>query len=230
MTVEVRVVWGDGYAQFVLGHGNPVGDQVRIAWDEFEVEVDASEVFTAAEASPIFEHYFHTATVPEGLHWRRILTGSEAHVWIALEQEDGFPPFSEEQLHTRAVGGGLYELLTTPVFARGVAVGDLLAVTDVDGELWATEVAAEGDHWCGRVVALGGFDEDRIAEILVSMGATVSPTPYGVLTFDASPDVDAEHFIAELDAGVAAGDWDYDLSVAPTLHGEATEEPRPTKA
>lgn len=139
-----------------------------------------------------------------------------AHVWISLPQDDeGYPPFTEEQLHTREVDTDLHEVLSVPVFAKGIAVGDTLATRTVGDELWATHVESEGDRWCVRIVPLGGYDEERIVEVFDSMGAAAARTPYGVVTVDVGPEVDAQHLMAELDSGLDEGDWDYDVGVTP---------------
>lgn len=138
------------------------------------------------------------------------------HVWISLTQdEDGYPPYTQEQLPTREVGPDLHEVLAVPVFAKGIAVGDVLATQSVGDEIWATSVSDEGDRWCARVVGLGGFDEDRIVEIFESMGGTASITSYGVVTLDFGPQVDGEHVVNELRAGRDEGDWDFDVGVVP---------------
>lgn len=140
-----------------------------------------------------------------------------AHVWISLAQdEDGYPPFTEEQLHTREVGTDRHEVLSVPAFAKGIAVGDILATKSVGEELWATHVESEGKRWCVRIVALGGFDDERIVEVFDSMGALATKTPYGVVTLDVGPDVDAQHLLAELESGLTEGNWDYDVGVMPT--------------
>ena len=47
------------------------------------------------------------------------------------------------------------------------------------------------------------------------MGANATLTPYGIVTLDVGPQVDADHLMAELRAGREAGDWDYDVGVSP---------------
>lgn len=76
MTVEMRVADPDGgFEQFTLGKGPAEGDPVAVPWQNHVVEVYPAEVFTAEEAQPIFEQYFRTGTVPEGLYRRSLDLG-----------------------------------------------------------------------------------------------------------------------------------------------------------
>ncbi|MGA4506848.1 DUF4265 domain-containing protein [Propionibacteriaceae bacterium G1746] len=140
-----------------------------------------------------------------------------SHIWISLPQdEDGYPPFAEEQLHTTPVGENLHRLEATPAFAVGIAVDDVLRTqTLADGTEWATEVVEQGDHWCSRIVGLNGYEHERIVEIMASMGGTAADTPYGLVTVDFDASVDVKHVLAELEAGRREGDWDFDLGVDP---------------
>ncbi|GAB3716486.1 DUF4265 domain-containing protein [Mariniluteicoccus flavus] len=137
------------------------------------------------------------------------------HLWIALEQDDdGYPPFVEEELHATAVGPDLYRIDRAPAFAYGIAVGDVVATTTTeDGRVWATSVAVEGDHWCARVVPLGGVEMGRVVKVFTSMGVNASATDYGVVTLDVPAGVEVEHVLAELRAGRDEGDWDFDVGV-----------------
>ena len=140
-----------------------------------------------------------------------------SHVWISLPQdEDGYPPFTEEQLHVHEVAPGEYELDAPPAFAHGIAVGDVLGTQSMDdGTVWVTHVVQTGDHWCSRVVPLNSFSMDRVVEVFASMGVTARATDFGVATLDVGPEVDVAHVMAELEAGRAEGDWDFDLGVDP---------------
>lgn len=74
MTIERRRSLPEGgYGLFVLGHGPAEGTElVEIPWDQHVVQVYPSEVFTGEQACTVFEQYFHSATVPDGLHERRL--------------------------------------------------------------------------------------------------------------------------------------------------------------
>lgn len=140
-----------------------------------------------------------------------------AHVWISLQQdEDGYPPYAEEQLHTTEVGENQHKLESTPAFAPGIAVGDVLGTQTMEnGEIWATHVEQTGDHWCSRIVPLNGTPEQRILDVMASMGGTARETPYGLVTVDFDAGADVKHVMAELEAGRADGEWDFDLGVDP---------------
>lgn len=142
-----------------------------------------------------------------------------AHIWIGLERDaDGYPPYAQEQLHVEQLGEDLVELSSTPVFAPGLAVGDVLRTRAAsDGESWATDVVRQGDHWCSRVVPLNGYPAERAVEVFNSMGCAAHKTQFGLVTVDVAVHVEAGHVLNELRAGRDDGDWDFDLGVDPEL-------------
>ncbi len=79
MTVEMRRLEGDGYVQYAVGTSEPdvsMPPSDVIQWAEFRVHVYPSEVFTAATAGPIYDHYLaNGSTVPAGLHLRQVDLG-----------------------------------------------------------------------------------------------------------------------------------------------------------
>lgn len=65
-------------------------------------------------------------------------------MYISLPRdEDGYPPYEVEELRAEPLGGGRHRILGIPVFAYGLAVGDVVRVARVLGDrrLWVTEVA-----------------------------------------------------------------------------------------
>lgn len=140
-----------------------------------------------------------------------------AHVWISLPQdEDGYPPFEQEQLHTTEVGTDQHRLDATPAFAYGLAVGDILGTqTMPNGEVWTTHVVEQGDHWCSRVVPLNGTEPQDILDVMAHLGGTPQWTDFHLAAVDFDPSVDVDHALAALQGGRESGQWDYDLGVDP---------------
>lgn len=74
MTVEIRFAAGDSDVQAVIGKTQTIDsepDQV-IEWDGIATAVFETEVFTAAEAVPLFLPYWQRGRVPDTYALRRI--------------------------------------------------------------------------------------------------------------------------------------------------------------
>lgn len=139
-----------------------------------------------------------------------------AHVVINLPQVDGYPPYSEEELHTTELDEGLHRLDITPTFAMGIAVGDVLCTESVDdGTVWATSVAVQGDHWCSRIVPFGDTTMDSIIAVMTDVGGTAHDSGYGLVAVDFDATVDVEAVIHALEQGRAEECWDFGLGVDP---------------
>lgn len=74
MTVEVREDDGaDGYAQYVLAREPVTGEpSEEISWDAYSTLVHPEEVFTAEQATALFECYFDTGQIPADVPRRRL--------------------------------------------------------------------------------------------------------------------------------------------------------------
>jgi len=75
------------------------------------------------------------------------------HLLVQLERdEDGYPPYSTEEVDARALGDDLYEVQGIPVFARSLAPGDVVRVAEFENNLWIHEVVSESAHTTVRVL------------------------------------------------------------------------------
>jgi hypothetical protein len=66
MTVELRREGAEGDRHFVIGRANTIEAQPSqtISWDQSQTRVHHVEVFTAAEAVPLFLSYWQTGDIP----------------------------------------------------------------------------------------------------------------------------------------------------------------------
>jgi hypothetical protein len=138
------------------------------------------------------------------------------HAYVSLEQdEDGYPPFESEQLDVELRHDGACTVVGIPVLTNGIAVDDIVSViqTDEDDRWWVTSVMLASGHGTVRVVPFGETSFDEIVAELEAIGCVAHGTDFGVVAVDVLPDVDADALDGVLDAGRAAGRWDFDVGV-----------------
>ena len=152
------------------------------------------------------------------------------HVYVDTPaDEDGYPPFVAEEIHAEEVGPGLARLTGIPVFAYGIARGDVvqLEVRRDDDRAWAAAVVMCSDHWTSRVITLLDEDLERIAAAFDALGCDAQPTSYGVVAVDVPPEVPQAAVLELLAHGHQVGRWDYDLGVDPRV---SPAPPQPARA
>jgi hypothetical protein len=143
------------------------------------------------------------------------------HVYVALERdEDGYPPFDTEEIDASPLGGGRYRIDGIPVFVSGLAKGDIVKVvaTRDDNRRWVTEVLEPSGHLTARVIP---SDADALGDVAArfrSLDCPAHMTPYGVVAVDVPPSAPTERVMEALKKGRAAGEWDFDMGVAPGGH------------
>jgi len=144
------------------------------------------------------------------------------HIYVKLERdEDGYPPYEVEELDALELDEGMCRIVGIPVFARGLAVDDVVAVTrlETDGTLWATTVEAPSGHWTARVVPwiAGPADAATVVATFLRAGCRAHATPFGPVAVDVPPTVPANRVMDLLEGGRIHGDWDFDIGVGPAV-------------
>jgi hypothetical protein len=140
------------------------------------------------------------------------------HVYVALERdEDGYPPFDTEEIDASSLGGGRYRINGIPVFVFGLAKGDIVKVvaTRDDERRWVTEVLEPSGHLTARVIPWDAGTLEDVAVRLSGLGCLAHATPYGIVAVDVPPEAPTERVMEALNGGRAAGEWDFDMGVAP---------------
>jgi hypothetical protein len=74
MTVEIRRDGEPGDRHFVIGRSNTIETErtEEIRWDTYSTHIYKVEVFTAAQAVPLFLSYWQTNDVPQGYRLRAL--------------------------------------------------------------------------------------------------------------------------------------------------------------
>lgn len=84
--------------------------------------------------------------------------------------DDGYPPVSVEGLWVRPLVGGTVLLDNIPFYAKGVAPGDELAVSETDGETWFRSLVKSGGASVFRIHASDDAGIAKVREELLDFG------------------------------------------------------------
>lgn len=154
--------------------------------------------------------------------WRRTSevrrAGTPTTVHVPLSQDEaGYPPFEFEEVRTERLADSTYRLTAAPVFAMGMAVGDVVAVERRAHSLWATAVVEQGTHSTVRVIPLGGPGFDEPLSIAARYGCSANLPDWwkGTLVLDVPPSVDFFELLGELERGKEQGRWDVEIGCYP---------------
>ena len=94
----------------------------------------------------------------------------EKIVFKLKRDSSGYPPLSHEGIWAKKVGESLYEIDNIPFFVFDVAVGDVVRVEVVDGELRFTEVVTRSRNSTLRFFAKSEESVARIRSELLLLG------------------------------------------------------------
>ena len=135
-------------------------------------------------------------------------------VHFRLEIEDDWPPAGVESLWAIDQGDGTVKLDNVPWFVRGVACGDVLAVSpDEEGVLWAGDVGRPSESCTIRLIVLreGGSGAARRSVLnafhrLGVWGEGIER--FGMVALDVPPTSDLVQVQRLLNHGVAKEWWE----------------------
>jgi hypothetical protein len=133
-------------------------------------------------------------------------------VRFPLEQdEDGYPPASDELLWARLVSDGVYRVDNIPFFVRGISLGDEVCVDTVDGDLVYRGVHRQGGH---RTIRLLVGDEAQVPRIRDELRALGCPSELShipiLVAVDIPPDIPESVIRGYLDRSMHAGVFEYE--------------------
>jgi hypothetical protein len=133
-------------------------------------------------------------------------------VRFPLEQdEDGYPPASDELLWAQLVSSGVYRVDNIPFFVRGISLGDEVCVDTVHGELVYRSVHRQGGHRTIRLLVGDETQVPRIRDELRAIGCSSELSHIPILVaVDVPRDVSAAVIRAYLDRSMHAGTFEYE--------------------
>lgn len=144
------------------------------------------------------------------------------HVWFRLAQDaDGYPPVGSEEVGADIVDSHTCRIVGTPLFAFGVAPGDLVSTgLAEDGRLWATGVVESAGQWVFRLIPCDRNRRDleslsKLGREFDVLGCRVHPSTFGLLAVSVPGSVDTKSVVRLLEKGEADRRWYFDLGVDP---------------
>jgi hypothetical protein len=137
-------------------------------------------------------------------------------VLFELEQDDsGFPPETHETLWAIPTDGG-YRLDNVPFFAKGVAYGDVVAGSLIEGDNigFSSVVRPSGHSTCRVVLVDDDADVKAARRIFEELGCSTELSHLsGYFAVDVPAEVAMSDVLAILEAGQADDRWDFDVGV-----------------
>ena len=131
------------------------------------------------------------------------MAGPRNSLTFRLAVEDGWPPVAAECLPVVSSAHG-YRLETAPLFVRGLSVGDVIAVTELDQEqVWSWTHISVSRHSTVWLLRTGSIELDPILGKLRGIGCGVTGLEqFGAYALDVPPSVPA----ANLDEVLSSAD------------------------
>jgi hypothetical protein len=124
--------------------------------------------------------------------------------------EDGYPPVSTETLWAQREGDG-FRLDNTPFFVHGVALGDIVHATPVEGMLGYQHVLKRSGHGTVRVIMFEGGDVEKTREEFRKLGCPSELSSISTLFAVDIPPMDDYSAVRNfLEQGLEKGRFDYE--------------------
>ena len=128
---------------------------------------------------------------------------------------DEWHGYSTETVWAEKVGEGRYRLRSLPFYAKGLSFGDVVNTRTQDGKEVVHSVSLRSGHSTYRAfvkppVEIGSRDFDRAWRPLQERGCTYERATEHLIAVDVPSSVDLDAVYALLEAGEAAGVWDFE--------------------
>lgn len=145
-------------------------------------------------------------------------------IHIRLNVEGGWPPVTFEEVEAKPLGGHRYELMSPPVFAKRLAVGDIVGVAHHGSpeQVWVDSVIESGGHSTVRVIFFQGAGqepEDHVRRELDRLGVRIYETDFeGMIAVDVPSNVHYAPVYATLNEGESRKLWEFDEGAIASHH------------
>lgn len=138
-----------------------------------------------------------------------------------IKDNDGYPPREWESMWAVPLGGGCYRLDSIPFYAVGISSEDVVAATNVDGELLFERLVEEGGHTTVRLLCWNDADVEPVRAALRDLGCASELSDIrGLIAVDVPPAVDYKRVREFLINGTDTDRWDVEESCL--AHAAAT--------
>lgn len=129
-----------------------------------------------------------------------------------VQDEDGYPPGSYESLWARRLSDGTYEIDNIPFYSYEVAVGDIVKVHEVDGELFFSERVKDSGNSVIRMRIYNRDELDNVRAALRALGCD-SEGDGAVLAVNVPAKVSYAPILQFLTEGDRAKRWGFEEAV-----------------
>jgi Domain of unknown function (DUF4265) len=141
-------------------------------------------------------------------------TEQPGHVKILFRMERdarGWPPVDVEGIWaTRASEGG-FIVDNTPFYARGIALGDVVAAVEVDGELYFSKILAEGGHGTIRILLKNQAQLEEVSRRVEGFGCEIEYAPPRLIAVDVVPGAAVDELLGYLASEQEASRLGYEV-------------------
>jgi hypothetical protein len=144
-------------------------------------------------------------------------SASHVKMLVRLEQdEDGYPPTTEESLWVIPLGQGLFQVDNTPFFAWDLALGDVVAAAPEDG-LWRfRQLVRRSGHATLRLIVYDVAEVPSIIERFTRLGCLSERSHIpGLIALDVPPSTSWAEVKQLLTEGEANERWGYEEARLP---------------
>jgi hypothetical protein len=147
---------------------------------------------------------------------------SKVHVRLSIE--NGWPPVAFEELDAKFLGDHQYELISPPVFAKRLAVGDIVRVAHYGSPEcpWVDSLIESNGHSTVRVIFFQAAEresKDNLERELILIGAHIHETDFlGMIAVDIPGEVDYEPVYSLLKEGESRKFWEFDEGMISHMH------------
>jgi hypothetical protein len=137
--------------------------------------------------------------------------GSQIKLIVPLEKDaEDYPPYEYEELWSTPVGNGHFRIENIPLFARGIAMGDIVsAVFEGNAHRFQGVVESSG-HSTIRLFVNDADAVPAVIERFEAQGCRSEIALTKLVALDVPPAVPLGELLKHLTLGQAQGQWSYE--------------------
>ena len=153
-------------------------------------------------------------------------TSTHTKMLVRLEQdEDGYPPTTEESLWVIPLGEGLFQVDNTPFFAWDLALGDVVAADPEEGVWRFKQVVRRSGHSTLRLLIYDVAEVPVVIERFTALGCLSERSHIpGLVALDVPPSTSWAEVKRLLTEGEAAKRWGYEEACLPNEDSHPVSE------
>lgn len=153
------------------------------------------------------------------------ITSTHIKMLVRLEQDDdGYPPTTEESLWVIPLGEGLFQVDNTPFFAWDLALGDVVAAAPEESVWRFRQVVRRSGHATLRLLIYDVAEVPAVIERFSALGCLSERSHIpGLVALDLPPSTPWAEVKRLLLEGEAAERWSYEEACLPNEDSHSTQ-------